>query len=104
MEVLLGAVLVHALHAALEHAEIALNRVRVDDAATILALSVTHEVMTGEFAGQVLILTCFVRVDHSFGGNVRLEDRQKGGLLEVVHNDALGVTGVRSTSVSSLCL
>ena len=48
VQVLLTTVLIHALHAALEDAEIALNRVGVDDATAILTLAVSGEIVLGK--------------------------------------------------------
>src|SRR4051794_28432960 len=51
-----AAVLIDTLHAALEDAVEALNRVRVDLASAILADAVPHEIMLGEVLIQVGIL------------------------------------------------
>ena len=45
VQMALSAMLKHTLHATLEDAEIAFNRVRVDSTTTILALAVVHDAM-----------------------------------------------------------
>jgi len=49
VQMFLGAVLVHTLHAALEDAEIAIDGIGVDRAAAPLALTVLDERMSREF-------------------------------------------------------
>src|SRR4051812_4199719 len=61
VQVLRLAVLIDTLHAALEHAVEAFNRVRVDLAPAILADAVPHEIMLGKVLVQVRILTSFIR-------------------------------------------
>lgn len=52
VQVPLGAVLIDAFHAALEHAEIAFDRVRVDVAAAVFAGVVIDHAMLGELAAH----------------------------------------------------
>ena len=53
VQVLLAAVLVGALHAALEDGEVALDGVGVDDAAHVLALAVGRELVLDEGGGAM---------------------------------------------------
>jgi hypothetical protein len=52
MEVLLSAVLINALHPALEDREIALNRVRMNVATAPLIDAVVHSAMLGKLLAQ----------------------------------------------------
>lgn len=93
VEMLLGAMLVHALHAPLEDAEIAFDGVGVHVAATILTDAVAHELMLAEGADQIAVLARFIGVDGGLCDDVLAEDRNDGGRLEVLHDDALGPSG-----------
>jgi len=92
MQMLLPAVLIDALHPAFENAEIALNRVRVDLAAPVLALTVAHEVMSRELALQVLVLARFVRNDLRLTGDVGPQDRHNVLGAGPVHMEGAGLT------------
>ena len=70
VQVLLVAVLIDALHAALEDAEIAFNRVRVDNATAILALAVRGEIVVCELAAKERVLLCLVGIDRGFLGDI----------------------------------
>src|SRR3546814_18719640 len=64
VQVLLRAVLIHALHAALEDGERALDRVRVDQRVfviDVLALAVAGEAMAGEVQAEVPIVERLIR-------------------------------------------
>jgi len=60
VKVLLLAMLIDALHAALEHAVIALDRVRMHVAAHVFFLAVVDAFMAGEVLAEVVILASFV--------------------------------------------
>lgn len=77
VQVLLGAVLIDALHAALEDAVIALNRVGVDRAAPIFASPVADEIVPGEMLVEVCVLPRLIRHDRGFLGDVGAEDRHE---------------------------
>jgi hypothetical protein len=59
--VLLAAVLIHADHAALEHAEVAFNRVGVDGAANVFVGTVIDDLVTGKIFAHMAILTGIIR-------------------------------------------
>jgi hypothetical protein len=75
VHVFLGAVLVDALHAVLEDAEIAFNRVGMNVTASLLTSAMPGEIVTGELAGQLAVLNCLITVDHRDACDVRPEDR-----------------------------
>lgn len=88
MKVLLAAVLVDALHAALEDGERALNRVGVDGAVhevDVLALAVPGEaVAAGEGRRELSVLARLVGHHTGFLGDVLLEDREQGLGAEII--------------------
>lgn len=98
VQVLLRAVLVNALHAALEHAVEPLNRVRVRQAPHILARAMTGEIVGGEQLAEGVVLACLIR--HHLGGrmDVRLDDRQ-----EIGRTGALDVEGPGRTATLNQC-
>lgn len=65
VEMLLGAVLVDALHAALKDAEIAFNRVCLNVTANVVALAMRRKVLA-----HLRILAPLVRVDNCFFGDI----------------------------------
>lgn len=75
----LGAVLIDALHAALENAVVALKGVRVGIAPDILATAVCDELMAGENGAELRVLPSLIRHDGGFLGNVGAKDRHKVG-------------------------
>jgi hypothetical protein len=98
----LGTVLIDALHAPLEHREVALNRVRVDDAAHVFLLAVVHGLMLNERFAELAILTGFVGHDTRFPGDVLLlrwsaslscigKDGDQRFGFQVVHDDGAGL-------------
>lgn len=90
VQVLLAAVLVHALHAALEDAEVALDGVRVDIAAHVFTGLVGGEVVAREVLADAGVVAGFVGVERGFLGNVLADDRHQGGNLEIVNDHAFG--------------
>ncbi len=84
VKVALAAMLIDALHAALEHAEEAFNGVGGDDllafVSAIFLGFVVHAVMAGELSGFVEVLIPKGRVGHDRGvmRHVRPDDRDKG--------------------------
>ena len=101
---LLGAMLVYALHPPLEDAEIALDRVGMDRAAAPLSCGVTDEIMSVEFVVQIAILVGFICVDRRFLGNVLFENRDQRLGFKIVYHNGLGLPVPRSTRVRTLCL
>ena len=79
MEVLLGAVLVNAFHAALEDRIVTLNRVRADDlialATNIFLALVVHGVMAGELLTDRAVRNPFVRHHRGFTREIGANDR-----------------------------
>ncbi len=63
MKMLFTAMLINALHAALEDAEIALNRISMDNTAAILALAVCREIVVCKVLTNASVLLGFVSVD-----------------------------------------
>lgn len=75
VEVVLCAVLIDALHAALEDGEVALNSVGVDDAADVLALPVGGGLMVNEGWRGLEVHAGLIGVQRRFLGDVLLKDR-----------------------------
>lgn len=75
MQVLLAAMLIDALHAALEHGVEAFHGVRVDEAPAILARTMANVIMLGKVLVQVGILPGFIGHDGRAGQYVGLDDR-----------------------------
>src|SRR5690348_5394193 len=87
MQMLLRAVLVDALHAALEHAEIAFDGVRRDAATDILAsLVIDATVAEKRLAELATILRGFVRHDVGLAVHVAIDDRYQLFGAHVVHD------------------
>lgn len=79
MKVLLGAVLIDALHAALEHAVEAFHRVGVDLTTAVLACAVANVFVAGEMVGKMSVLPGFVRHDRRLLGDVGADDGHEMG-------------------------
>lgn len=94
MQVLLAAVLVDALHAALEHGEVALNRVRVDDAANVLLGAVSGHLMVGKGSADFRVDAGLVRVEARFLDDVGLDNGSDRLGLDVIHHDVTDLTSV----------
>lgn len=96
VKVLLAAMLIDALHAALEDAEIALNRVGADDlfafVAGVFVGAVVHAVMAGEaaFLVHVAIPSGGIGHDGGFAGDVGADDGQKSAHRGAVYMPATG--------------
>ena len=93
MEVLLAAMLVHALHAALENGEIALDSVGVNRAVgeiDILACAVRRPTVTRKLAADSPIGVVLVRHDGRLARDVRADDRHQRGGVHVVHHHRPG--------------
>ena len=75
MQVPLGAVLIDAIHATLEDAEISLGGIRVDLAADVLARAVGDEIVIGEDSAQATVLARLVRVDRGLLSDVLAQDQ-----------------------------
>lgn len=88
MKVLLAAVLINALHAALEDREIALGAVRGHDSsglvANVFVFAVVHAIVAREFLADFAILLRFVGLQTRFLGKVLADDRR-----EVAGRDAI---------------
>ncbi len=89
---LFAAVLVHALHAALEDREIAFDRVRVDFTATVFARRVMHRAMIGEVHADFLILASLVRHNAGLARHVFEDHRPNGRDLGVFHHERAGLS------------
>ncbi len=94
VQVLLAAVLVGALHPALEDGEVALDRVGVDDAANVLALAVSRRLVVDEARCGLHVHAGVIGVQRRFLGDVGLKDRDDSGGLDVVHDDGADLTGL----------
>jgi len=79
VQVLLGAVLIDALHAALEDAVVALKGVCVGIAPDVLARAMRDKLMAGEDASELRVLTGLIRHDGGLFGDVRADDRHEMG-------------------------
>lgn len=85
MQVLLAAMLIDALHAALEDAVEAFNRIGMDGAAHILACAVANVIMLGEELAEMRVLAGFIGHDMGARGDIRLDDRQQIGRGGAAH-------------------
>lgn len=74
MQMLFAGMLIYALHATIEDAEIALNRVRVDRPASVLAPIMPDKLVVCEVAGQRIVLTGFVRHNPGILPDMVLQD------------------------------
>ena len=93
VQVGLVAMLVNALHAALEDAEIAFDGVGVNVTTNVFISGVSSEIMGSEGFGEFLVPLGFVSVDGCLFGNIRLQDRQQGGNPKVFDDNAFGFAG-----------
>lgn len=85
--------LIDALHAPLEDAEIAFDGVRMDRVVPVFARPVVDEIVSGKLGSKPLILAGLIRIDLRLDGNVLFQDRSERLGLEVVHDDGLGAAG-----------
>src|SRR5271165_5369553 len=81
VQVLLLAVLIHALHAALKNRIVAFDSVGVDDVRltvpNVFIAGVLHSIMAGEDAAQRVVPSAFVGHHRSFFLNVSANDREQ---------------------------
>ena len=94
MKVFLGAMLIDALHAALEDAEKAFDGIGVDRAASVLMAIMGHNAMLGEVPANRLVVGCFVGHQPRFAGKVLTNQRPDGADFEVFDDHAAGLAGV----------
>lgn len=104
MKVVFAAVLVHALHAALENREVALDRVCVDLADNVLFLAVAHDAVVGELFADVEVMAGLVRREASFLAQVLAKDRGNGRRLEVVDDHRTRLTSLTIDKAKDLHL
>lgn len=78
VQVLLRAVLIDALHAALENRKVAFNGIRGALATGIFHFLVVHLAVAGEFFANVLVPASSIRHQVAFAADVHADDRQKG--------------------------
>ena len=90
VQVALGAMLIDALHAPLEDAEIALDGVGVDLVTRIFPLAVADVIVIFEMPVKVRVLARLIGVDRSFFGDVLFQDRDQRLGSYVVHYHGLG--------------
>lgn len=93
VQVLPRGVLIDAPHVALEDAEVAFNRVRVDRALQrreVLILAMAHDAVAAELAADVEVVTGLVRHQAGFAGRVLPQDRREGRGLQVIDDHAKG--------------
>ncbi len=88
--VLLRTMLIDPTHAALADTEIALNRVRVNLAATVLATIMVNDMMLAEIAAQIAILPSFMGHDARLAGDMISENGCQRPCLQVIYNHPLG--------------
>lgn len=79
VKVLLGAMLIDALHATLENAVVALKGVRVGIAPDVLARAMRDELMLHEIPAEMGVLAGLVRHDGGLFGDVGTDDRHEMG-------------------------
>jgi hypothetical protein len=91
VQVLFAAVLVHALHAALEDREAALDYILLRLVTKIFLGAVAHGLMARELAANMHILARLVRHDAGFAGYVFAHDRHDGFRLAVIGHERAGL-------------
>jgi hypothetical protein len=85
VQVLLRAMLVDALHPALEDRKVALNGVRMHIAANILAKGMPDGLMTGRMGRDVAVEAALIGMDVRFAGAVLRHDDIDGRLVSVLN-------------------
>ena len=94
VKMLFPAVLIDALHAALEDAEKALDGIGVNWAKTIFTAIVAHNVVLREVVNEVAIVPCLIGHDPRLGGNMLAENGHHGRGLQVVYDHAARTTSI----------
>lgn len=74
MQMLFGAMLVNALHAALEDRIVAFNRIRGDFAPNVFVALVVHRFMAGEVLAHLIVPATFVGIDRGFMVHIGADD------------------------------
>ena len=100
VQMLLRAVLVSALHAALEDREAALNHVRVPFATAVLVLVVAQNLMRRELAANLHGIDSLTVINVASFAN---DGRHVKGLEAVNHHHA-GLAAIGATRETTLCL
>lgn len=93
---MMAAMLVNALHTALEDGEKAFDGIGMDgavQAGNVLAVHVFDDTVTGEILTQVEILVCLVGHYPGFARDILPQDRDKGHGFKVVHNQTARASG-----------
>ena len=103
MQVLFGALLIGALHAALANAEIAFDSVGMDWSATPFARSVADEIVISKFLAKTTVLTSLVDIDRCLSGNIFKIGANVFALRSSTTID-LPRPVLRSTRARTLCL
>lgn len=84
MQVLFGAMLISAAHAALENREVAFDSVGVDFAANVLTLAMIDRVMLGDLIQQASVNPAFVGMNAGLLIEVPVHDLGNGRLVRVL--------------------
>ena len=93
VEVLRGAVLIDALHSALEDGEEAFNGIGVDCSTAVFTCGMVHYPMRVEELAQTLVVARIGSHHVRLSGDVLLKDRQDCLCRHVVHNLTAGSAG-----------
>src|SRR5579885_149466 len=107
VQMIVAAMLIDALHAALEHGEEAFDGVGMHaaiGARDVLTFAVTGELVIREVIAQTPILTCLIGQHSRFRMDVCLQDREQGRSLEIVHDHAAGLAAVAIYQCQNLVL
>ena len=89
--------LIHALHAALEHREESFNGVGVDEAILfrdVFASTMSDKLMIAKVIFQFGVLHRFISHDSRFACNVRLKNREQSCGFQVINDDAARLPAV----------
>src|SRR5258708_25198648 len=97
MQMVMGAVLIDALHTTLEDCEKHFDGIGIHSAViprNILAVHMAHNVMSCKFAPYQRVDDAFVGHEFGFPSKVGADDRRQGASLHIINNDATGLATV----------
>lgn len=94
MQVLLASVLIDALHAALEHGEVALDGVRVDDAAHVLLGGMSGHLVVCKRGADLRVDGGLIGAQRRFLDDVLFDDWTDRFGLEIIHDNGADLAAI----------